>query len=56
MTCHGSLTSLLKPPLEDNDRRAEESSNPEGRNVSALRRRIGGIAAEPVIPLTRLWD
>jgi hypothetical protein len=55
MACQGSLASLLKPPLQDNDRRAEESSNPDGRDVSALRRRIGRIATEAVIPLTRLW-
>src|SRR5262249_3237757 len=58
MACQGSLASFLKPPLQDNDRRAEESSNPDGRDVSALGCRIRRIAphAEAFSPRLRYWE
>jgi len=54
MACQGSLASFLKPPLQDNDRRAEESSNPDGRDVSALGCRIRRIPPKAEILSTRL--
>ena len=55
MACQGSLPRFLKPPLQGNDRHAQELSHPDRWDVSALRRRIGRIAAEVEIPSTRLW-
>src|SRR6516164_4400827 len=55
MACQCSLARFLKPPLQGNDRHAQESSHPDCWDVSALRRRIGRIAAEVEIPSTRLW-
>src|SRR5262245_10907973 len=54
MACQGSLASFLKPPLQDNDRRAEESSNPDGRDVSALGCRIRRIAPQAEVFSPRL--
>jgi hypothetical protein len=51
----GCLARFLKLPLQGNDRHAQESSHPDCWDVSALRRRIGPIAAEVEIPSTRLW-
>lgn len=45
----GSLASFLEPPLHGNDRHAEESSQPDHRDVSAPRRLIGRISPKAKI-------
>src|SRR5262249_32783046 len=46
---------FLEPTLQGDDRRAQESSQPDRRDVSALCRRIRRIPPNAEILSTRLW-
>ena len=55
MACQGSLARFLEPTLEGSNWRAQESSQPDRRDVSPLCGRIRCVSPNAEISATRLW-